>query len=632
MVTLQDLIHHLEVGEGMRSFNRVMRIVSCVFAVLILVAAYDLRAYRNFSTQEAMDSAQLARNIAEGKGYSTLFVRPLSIYLLQQRQGLSGGESTNNPAPADAARLKGPHPDLANPPAYPVLLAGLMKVLPFRYAIPSKPRKFWSFQGKFYRYQPDFIIALCNQVLLMGLVVSAFFMARRLFDANVAWVSAIVLMGTEMLWRFSVSGLSTILLLLVFMALIWCLVLFEEETRQPKWTRGGLFLLAALAGVLVGVGGLTRYAFGVLIIPVLLFVLIYSPRTRALLGACAVAGFALVILPWVLRTYSLSGMPFGTANYALIENSFVSPEDRLERSINPELLRSVHNSLPFLTAAYHVFPQKLVANSRAILQNDLPRLAGTWVSAFFLVGLLVKFRSPTLSKLRMFLVSALIILVATQALGRTKLSEDSPDINSENLLILAAPLVVMYGVALFFIVLDQLELPFLQMRSVVISVFGSIACLPLILTILPPKISPLVYPPYYPPSIQSAVGWTKEDELMMSDVPWAVAWYGQSQCISLSSNARVEFFSINDYLKPISALYLTSQTVDRWTQSGDWGNLFLQTIRVLPGDNSKYPLHVALTLPQGGSAPPIPFPLQYLQAGWPMQLLFTYRQHWPTSE
>jgi hypothetical protein len=116
----------------------------------------------------------------------------------------------------------------------------------------------------------------------------------------------------------------------------------------------------------------------------------------------------------------------------------------------------------------------------------------------------------------------------------------------------------------------------------------------------------------------------------MSDVPWAVAWYGQSQCLWLTLNARTDFFVVNDYLKPISALYLTPPTVDRWTHAGDWGNLFLQTVRVMPGDASKYPLRLNLTFSQrDGSA--VAFPLSYLQAGWPMHLLFTFRPHWPTS-
>jgi hypothetical protein len=109
-----------------------------------------------------------------------------------------------------------------------------------------------------------------------------------------------------------------------------------------------------------------------------------------------------------------------------------------------------------------------------------------------------------------------------------------------------------------------------------------------------------------------------------------VAWYGQSQCVWLTRNVAGDFFAINDYLKPINALYITPQTVDRWTQAGDWGNLFLQTLRVLPADNSKYPLRVNLNFPPR-DGPTVPFPLSYLQAGWPMQLLFTFRQHWPSS-
>ena len=73
MVTLQDLIHHLEVGTGMRFINRTVLLVCFALGLLFLLTAYDFRAYRNFATQEAMDSAQLAHNISEGKGYSTLF-------------------------------------------------------------------------------------------------------------------------------------------------------------------------------------------------------------------------------------------------------------------------------------------------------------------------------------------------------------------------------------------------------------------------------------------------------------------------------------------------------------------------------------------------------------------------------
>jgi hypothetical protein len=84
----------------------------------------------------------------------------------------------------------------------------------------------------------------------------------------------------------------------------------------------------------------------------------------------------------------------------------------------------------------------------------------------------------------------------------------------------------------------------------------------LISTLLAPKVSPVVYPPYYPPDIQNIAGWMKENELMMSDMPWAVAWYGRHQCVWLTLNAQDDFFAINDYLKPVQALYLTTETMN----------------------------------------------------------------------
>src|SRR5665213_1686346 len=116
---LQSVIHKMEEGGG----ARYLRATALVLAVLALAMVFDLRAYRNFSTPEAMDSAQLARNIADGKGYTTLFIRPFSLYLVQRHN-----EAGVTNAGLDFAQIKTAHPDIANAPVYPVVLAGLMKV------------------------------------------------------------------------------------------------------------------------------------------------------------------------------------------------------------------------------------------------------------------------------------------------------------------------------------------------------------------------------------------------------------------------------------------------------------------------------------------------------------------------
>lgn len=570
MPFLQDLIHKLEVGPGMRYLKTSL---ACL-AVVMLVVGYNWRSYRNFGTQEAMDAAQVGRNLAEGNGYTTQFIRPFSLYLVKKRSEAKFGLVPPD-RNADYAHIRGRHPDLANPPVYPCVLAALMKVLPFKWVVSTKP--FWGQGGRFWRYEPDFLISLFNELLFFAVIVLTFLLARRLFDPGVAWLSGILLLSCESLWRFSVSGLSTLLLLLIFMGLVWCLVFVEREAREPRWGLRGLLLFAAGAGLLVGLGTLTRYAFGWMIVPVMLFFIFFAGPRKAALCLLAVAVFAVVLTPWVYRNYRICGAPFGTATFAVMEGTGMFPEHKLGRTLEPNFN---HPDMRLGT-----FTHKLLGNSRQILQNDLPRLGGSWLTPLFLAGLLLGFRSPAIRRLRYFLMMSLAMLVIVQAMGRTQLSEDSPELNSENLLVLLVPLIFVHGVSLFFLLLDQMKLLFRGLRYIVVGVFAFIMCLPMVFTFLSPKTIPVMYPPYYPPAIQQVSAWMKENELMMSDIPWAVAWYGNRQCIWTTLDAQAQFFAVNDLQKPVRALYLTPQTMDsrfltQWVRAGEhsWGSFILDSM------------------------------------------------------
>ncbi|MBM3834048.1 MAG: hypothetical protein FJ403_12410 [Verrucomicrobia bacterium] len=544
MPGLQDWIHKLEEGEWVRYIK--MGVV--VLGLLGLTVVYDIREFKNFNTQEAMDGAQLARNISEGNGYTTDFIRPLSIYMLQKHRG-------EEAAPV----LRTDHPDLANPPVYPLLLAGFMMVAPFEHAIPA------SFLSTL-RYQPEVLIAFLNQFLFFVAAFMVFRLARRLFDSGVAWVSALIVVGADLLWRFSVSGLSTMLLIVIFLGVVWCLVTLEQNQREGKRANLWFILMAVLTGALVGLGGLTRYSFSWLIIPVAAFLALYFGGRRVALSLAAVAACLLVISPWLARNYQQSGTLFGIAGYAVYYETDPFQGNRLERFLNESFEQEASR------AEFRQFVRKLIVNSGQIIQNEVPKLGGSWVSAFFLAGLLLPFRSVALTRFRLFLLMCLAVLIVAQALGRTHLSTVSPEINSENLLVLLAPVVFIFGVAMYFILLDQISLPFPQLRNVVTGVFWVFTCAPLIFTLLPPPTYPVTYPPYWPPGIQDISKWMKEDELMMSDMPWAVAWYGNRKCIwvtvdapfesRLQSQEKSDFFTIYDYQKPIQGLYLTTLTTD----------------------------------------------------------------------
>lgn len=549
---LQEIIHRFEEGAGAR-YVKLVAILIILGAVGVL---YDLRAYRNLSSPEAMDSAQLGRNLAEGKGYTTHFVRPFSMHLLQKHR-------------ADGTSLvKTDHPDLANAPVYPLLLAGLMKanVLP-KYQDTTEVKRFQT-------YKPDLGIAIFNQVLLLLSAVVLYLLATRLFDKLVGGLSAVLFVGSELFWRFSTSGLSTMWLILVTLGVFWCLAVLEQWSRGGRGLRA-LIVLAAVTGLLVGVGGLTRYAFGWLIVPVLFYLLAFFGKHRMVLGLAALGTFLLVMAPWIGRNLNVCGLPFGTATFAVMETTGAFPEDRLQRSLSPNV-----RDVRVADYAY-----KLVGNTRDILRSELPKVGGSWISAFFLVGLMVPFKNPTLSRLRWFLVAGMVVLVVAQALGRTFLSFETPEINSENLLVLLAPLIIMFGVSLFSLFLDSIKFPIPAARIMLIVLFSLVVSAPLILALLPPKASPLVYPPYSPPVMQRTAGWMGEREMLMSDIPWAVAWYGKRQCVWVTMNWRKEFYEINDYQKPVQALYLTQRTTDsrflsNWVRGENqgWATFLFETI------------------------------------------------------
>ena len=327
----------------------------------------------------------------------------------------------------------------------------------------------------------------------------------------------------------------------------------------------------------------------------------------------ALGAFMILFTPWVIRNYAVSGTPLGTAGYAIVEGTGLFPQFQLERSLHPDFTHALW---------FRPYVSKLTGNARDILTNDLPKLGGSWASILFLAGLLLGFRGLAARRMRYFLLLCLGMFIVVQALGRTQLSEKTPELNSENLIVLLAPLVFIYGVSFFFTFLDQMKLAVPQLRYVVIAVFVALSCLPMILisTLMAPKVIPVVYPPYYPPDIQQTAGWMGTNELMMSDVPWAVAWYGDRQCVWLTLNSQDDFFAVNDNIKPVQALYLTPETTDGkfvsdWIHSGEhsWGNFMIQA-------------SLQNQIPQG-------FPLRNAPTGFlPERMFLTDRQRWKIAQ
>ena len=572
-VGLQEWIHKLEEGEG----TKYIRFAFIVLALLGLTALWHIREAKNFSSPDAMDSAQLARNIAEGKGYTTKFVRPFSIALIEAHRGGTNPEL-----------LTKPHPDLANPPVYPVIVGGLLKVFPTNWKIAEQ---------FFWRYQPEWIIGGLNQLLFFVAMLLVYRIAVRLFDKPVGYLAVVLMALTELYWEFATSGLSTMLLMALCLWLVDVLITFEIGAREGLRSRTWLLGMAAYAGALVGLMALTRYSMGWLILPVAVYLAMVATAARAPVAALAIAAFALFLGPWIARNYHLSGTLFGTAGFAVHQETSAFPGNTLEKSMP----RDVGLALNKVEVAQ--YPRKLFVNGRDILTDELPRAAGNWISALFLGSLLIPFRNVTLSRLKIFLGGTLLLFVVVQALGRTALSSNAPQLNSENLLVIFTPLFFVFGCGFFFILLEQIEFPAAWMRSVTLLGFVVVLSLPMIFRLLPPRAVPFDYPPYYPPYIQMVSDWLEPEELMMSDMPWAVAWYGNRQSVWTTLDAgtdlKDDFYKINDDHKAVRGLYLTPVTTNsrfltemRQGREAAWAKFYLDVV-VTKNLPSGFPLRTA---------------------------------------
>ena len=143
--------------------------------------------------------------------------------------------------------------------------------------------------------------------------------------------------------------------------------------------------------------------------------------------------------------------------------------------------------------------------------------------------------------------------------------------SGENLLAILGPVAFLFGAGLFFSLLDRWKVDLPEMRLAATTGLVVAASLPMALSFLLPHPSPVANPPYHPPRVQyvsSLPGELGENtigagDLLMSDIPWAVAWYGNRDCVWLTRNVQPDFYTVNDQFRPVKALYFTEATTDQ---------------------------------------------------------------------
>ena len=511
---IQRGVHAIETGNLALWLRRALLVVG-----VIAVATVHMYNFRGLATSQAMDQAQIGRNTAAGYPWYSNFARPRAIGQLR----------THGKMVPRRIWL-----DTYNAPLPPLIDA--IALFPIKSRLSVNPRDLV--------YIGDKAIALMSIALFFASVVVLFFTARRLFDQKLAFLACGLVLICDMLWQYSLSGLPQMLLLLLFNATSYALVRAVEARNGGGRVGPWLVAIGLGFGLMALSHALTVWMF----IPFLIFcAFFFHPRYWA---ACIVlAAFLIVYAPWLVRNYIVCGNPAGMAIYSVLDGIGHGEAGWMRRiqfdpgAIGPATFRDK-------------FTSNLISQTGRIFEY----LGWSVVAVAFFTSFLHNFKRRQTAAVRWFMLVMWAGAVAGMAVFGVS---EEQEIAANQLHLLFVPLMTCYGLAYLLVQWNRLGIDIRLARLAFISGLFLICGFPMITSLynmlLGSPRSLVRFPPYLPPSIAMLNSWMKPEEIIASDMPWAVAWYAGRRSVWVPDTVKT-FNDLGDYDilgGPLKSLYLT---------------------------------------------------------------------------
>lgn len=486
--------------------------LAVVFVYLVYMAN-NLDAI--LSEVDALDYAQVSRNLAEGRGFTTDFIKPLSLTRVKRLDG---------------------HPDLIFGPLHPLTTSVFMRALgPNRRAV----------------------ALACGVPFLLTLLVT-YLLGVRMFDKRAAALG-VALFGLYLgTLRYSISGLEVCLLGLWVTCLFLVLYLLAQATRYRLWLLAGV-------GALLGLVYLTKDVWAVLLVPVLVYVYFAVERRRRWVSLGLVLGVcALVILPWCLRTAQLTGNPFFSWRwYETAMETMTNPGNTLYRTYRADI------QSPLTFVVYHpVEVYNKLHQGVMTLYGVLATLSGPFALGFFVVAILVPLGNSATERLRYVLYATYILLFIVLCWVKP----------SPRLIYPMGPMVALIGAALFFRVLTPLTsryAPREQARYQAwgVALFVLLQAVPLLGNLANRDRPGIRATAEVEEACRQVADLTSG--VIVSDVPWLTAWYAERTSVWLPRSWD-DLDRLQQDVGQIQYLLLTP-TVAQWEnaeRTGEWVKLW----------------------------------------------------------
>jgi hypothetical protein len=460
-----------ELVEG--KIRRIFTTLAVLLGPPLLLIIYFKMTFTGLSNPEALDFAQLGRNLAAGRGFATDIIRPLAL-----------GQGT------DPLR----QPELVHGPLYPVLLGLWFGALGAR----------------------EWVAVLVSALFFLATIPLVYQLARRIFNARVALIAALIFCVNARMVDYAVSGLHVTLY--IFLTTLLLLALYDlsihrrDEAEDAPLPRGPLAGLGLLSAALY----LTEPLF-IWIAPVVVLTvgLLYRGRSRPAMGWTLI-GFGALAGGWMLRNLALTGDPvFALAGKELMMNTAAYPGDLAYRTLPDDLSPGVEVLKGLLRKVGHGLGEVI---------ETLPTISASWVLAFFIPSLFFRFNNPAANRIRTCLVAIFGMLLLGTLLFRVQI----------------APFTAVVPVALIFAVAFLQHL-MRQAKMVPTSALAASAAFALLVGY--PLVDEMLLRPRAdaPAAVEYAAQLaplTRRGDVVLADQPALVAWHSGRPAVLLPADDR----------------------------------------------------------------------------------------------
>lgn len=383
-------------------------ILAVVLPFLILWAVWS-RQFRQISDADAMDYAQVARNVGAGKGFTTSIIRPLATTNIQNMNRMP--DTVHAPLFAIAEGVAMAGGSASDLKAFLVSCAFFLLTIPVLFVVTK---------------------AMFNervaQLTIFAYITSAFM--------------------TNMILTCGPATMNGFVFTLLCLAVLRYAQAASPEAGVPD-TRA-VMIRGGVCGLLFALCYLTDYMLLFAFLPVAACVYVVGKREGKVGLTAFLLVFAIVGGGWMLRNTHLTGNPFfGLKAMEIGMGTKTHPGMSLYRTTVPQSV------LGLLRETISEQPRKILQGIQ-VAYTALPVLGQPYLVAFFIVGLFYSFRRSGVNALRGMLIGSMICVAVFGGLFLFQL----------NTLTAFAPIMLAFAAAFFVRLLTDSKAPDIVSKAV----------------------------------------------------------------------------------------------------------------------------------------------------------------------